>query len=92
MLKDEFIDALIEAGWVSSNDAQHEGASELWERLFPTAARMAKELEEQREAGHFDCIREVETLCTAFDHGGNEYNRPANARDCVNHLRRMFTD
>lgn len=40
-----FIDALYEAGWRSSCDAQHSEIKELYAKLFPALAELEEELE-----------------------------------------------
>lgn len=47
MRKQEFIDKLYNAGWDDSHDAQHDGATKLFNELFPVYAeveRLADEL------------------------------------------------
>lgn len=41
---DKFLDALHEAGWRSTADAQHTGVYELWKQLFPSVYELEKEL------------------------------------------------
>lgn len=40
----EFVNAVREAGWTDSGDAQHRGICSLWKRIFPDVARI-EELE-----------------------------------------------
>lgn len=35
MTRNEFVNAIIDAGWVSRNDAQHENINGLWAKIFP---------------------------------------------------------
>jgi len=35
MTRNEFVNAIIGAGWVSRSDAQHENINALWAKLFP---------------------------------------------------------
>lgn len=39
---DKFLDALHEAGWRSTADAQHTGIYELWKQLFPSVYELEK--------------------------------------------------
>lgn len=45
----EFINALTNAGWRDTNDAQHEQIAFLHESLFPTVAALEGELLEANE-------------------------------------------
>ena len=44
----DFVDALLAAGWKSPNDAQHTKIKELWRKMFPVVAKLEDELAECR--------------------------------------------
>lgn len=46
MKSQEFIDAVYNAGWRPSLDAQHSEIYALWRKLFPTAASLEDEITE----------------------------------------------
>lgn len=52
MRKQEFINALYDAGWDAPNDAQWDGVTALWEKIFPTAAKIEAEIPELIESAH----------------------------------------
>jgi len=52
MKKQEFIDALIDAGWQSTNDAQWTEIEKLWRKLFPTVAALNDEMIEAVKDAH----------------------------------------
>lgn len=52
MRKQEFIDALYEAGWTAPNDAQWGNISKLWAKIFPTVAKLEGELPDLIESAH----------------------------------------
>jgi len=52
MRKQEFIDALYEAGWEATSDAQWSGAEKLHAKIFPTVAMLEGERRELLEDGH----------------------------------------
>jgi len=58
MKRQEFIDALYDAGWESTRDAQWNGAKELHRKLFPSTAALEDEqrglVEEAHQAGQSD--------------------------------------
>ena len=40
---DDFVNALYDAGWGSSSDAQHSRIKELWRKLWPVIADLEEE-------------------------------------------------
>jgi hypothetical protein len=46
MRKQDFIDALQKAGWVSINDAQWTEIEKLWRELWPVIAELEDDLED----------------------------------------------
>jgi hypothetical protein len=46
MRKQQFIDALYNAGWDAPHDAQHSKIEELHRKLFPVIADLEEELED----------------------------------------------
>lgn len=52
MKKQEFIDALYEAGWSSPCDAQHENIGKLWRKMHPELAKMEDEMADAIEQAH----------------------------------------
>lgn len=90
MKRQEFVEAVYDAGWRATADAHHKGINALWEKLFPTAAAIELEHDDYRAMGINDCLREIEKLCTAIDHGGNAYPRPATAEYVLKVLQDKF--
>jgi len=45
MKLEDFIDALNEAGWQATTDAQHEKIEKLWRKLFPLAAELEDDIQ-----------------------------------------------
>lgn len=41
---DDFVNALIDAGWRPLHDAQYTEIKKLWEKMFPALAQVEKEL------------------------------------------------
>jgi hypothetical protein len=52
MKRQEFIDALYEAGWEASHDAQWSGAGKLWRKIYPSVAAIQDEMSDAIEAAH----------------------------------------
>ena len=52
MKKQEFIDALYEAGWASPCDAQHENIIKLWRKMHPELAQLEDEMADAIEQAH----------------------------------------
>jgi hypothetical protein len=52
MKRQEFIDALCEAGWDATHDAQWSGADKLWRKIFPSVAATHDEMIQAIEAAH----------------------------------------
>lgn len=61
---DKFLDALHEAGWRSTADAQHTGIYELWKQLFPSVYELEKELVDCQQA-----MQELATQAQTLDMG-----------------------
>ena len=49
MKKQDFIDALYEAGWDSTADAQHSEIEKLWASIFPCVAALEVEVQDLQE-------------------------------------------
>ena len=41
---EDFVDAIIKAGWVGFNDAQHHNLEKLWRKLFPVVAELEEKM------------------------------------------------
>jgi hypothetical protein len=57
MRSQQFIDALNEAGWRPTHDAQHDQIIELWAKLFPTVAELELEIEDLNTDINLACRR-----------------------------------
>ena len=58
MRRQEFIDALYEAGWRAPLDAQHTEIKKLFARLFPTVAALEDEIDDA--AHEAECKRKLD--------------------------------
>jgi hypothetical protein len=52
MKRQQFIDALQEAGWEATHDAQWSGADKLWRKIFPSVAAIHDEMNSEIEVAH----------------------------------------
>lgn len=52
MRKQQFIDAVYDAGWRANHDAQHEHIEKLWAKLFPTVAYLESQIPDLIETAH----------------------------------------
>jgi cell shape-determining protein MreC len=76
---DKFVDSLLEAGWLSSNDAQHTQIRKLWKKMYPTVAELEDELEESENENR-KLRKELDfnsSVRATVSYGSNKEQNPA---------------
>ncbi len=63
----KFLEALNDAGWRGTCDAQHTEIFKLWQKLFPAAAEYRAELEEA-----LDALEEMREEANYADRSGED--------------------